>query len=68
MLSNAINPSVDSGVFIQSAKSLSSDMNTGPQDRMFLQKHSLNHKADHVRGLVPRRVDKWKEIMLGSHH
>lgn len=67
MLSNAINP-VDSGEPVWSVKSLSSDMNAVPQDRMFLQRNSLNHKADHVGDLAPRRVDKWKEIRLKSHH
>lgn len=55
MLSTAISPLVDGGVPIQSAKSLSSDTNTGPQDRTFLQTHCLNHRADRVRGLAPRR-------------
>lgn len=32
------------------SKSLFSDTNSGPQDRMFLQKHILSHKPDHVRG------------------
>lgn len=67
MLSNAINP-VDSGEPVWSVKSLSSDMNAVPQDRMFLQRHSLNHKADHVGGSGSKKVDKWKEIRLKSHH
>ena len=60
MLNTAISHLVDGGVPIQSAKSLSSDKNTGPQDRMFLQTHCLNHKADRVRGLAPRRESNGK--------
>lgn len=44
MLSSAINPLVDGGVPIQTAKSLSYDRNAGPEDRMLLQEHNFNHK------------------------
>lgn len=39
MLSNAMNPPMDSCVPINFAASLLSDKNIGPRDRMFLQKH-----------------------------